>query len=152
MSYLDRVLQPDETVIHRGKIHWLVYWPAALFLVIALIGLVGYLGIPDQATVMIVVLLVGVIGFLVAWLVAFLKRWSTEIAVTNRRVIFKEGLIARRTFEMNMEKIESVDVDQSIAGRILNYGTVTVRGVGSGSEPLRRISSPLELRNRVLVR
>jgi uncharacterized membrane protein YdbT with pleckstrin-like domain len=152
MSYLDRVLQPDETVIHRGKIHWLVYWPAAVFLLIALAGLYGYVSVADQGTVMIAAILVGGIGFVIAWLVAFLKRWSTEIAVTNRRVIFKEGLIARRTFEMNMEKIESVDVDQSIPGRIFNYGTVTVRGVGSGSEPLKRISSPLQLRNRVLVR
>ena len=152
MSYLDRVLQPDETVIHRGKIHWLVYWPAVLFLLIALIGLFGYVSFPDQATVMIAAILVGAIGFVLAWLIGFLKRWSTEIAVTNRRVIFKEGLVARRTFEMNMDKIESVDVDQSIAGRIFNYGTVTVRGVGSGSEPLKKISSPLELRNRVLVR
>ena len=152
MSYLDRVLQPDETVLHRGNIHWLVYWPAAVFLLIALAGLYGYLMYPEQQTVAIAVTLVGAVGLVIAWLVGFLKRWSTEIAVTNRRVIFKEGLIARRTFEMNMDKIESVDVDQSIPGRIFNYGTVTVRGVGSGSEPLKRISSPLELRNRVLVR
>jgi uncharacterized membrane protein YdbT with pleckstrin-like domain len=64
-------------------------------------------------------------------------------------VIYKCGFIRRHTIEMNMDKIESVDVDQSIVGRILDYGTITVRGTGTGIEPLYRIDSPIAFRNFV---
>ena len=74
---------------------------------------------------------------------------STEIAVTDRRIIFKRGLIRRHTVEMNMQKVESVDVDQTLMGRLFNYGNVTVRGTGSTFETLRMIDSPLKLRSTV---
>src|SRR5262249_56933771 len=75
--------------------------------------------------------------------------WTTEIAVTNRRVIYKTGFIWRDTTEMHMDKVESVEVKQSILGRILDYGDVEIRGVGTGFEPLRMIAAPLELRNHI---
>ena len=70
---------------------------------------------------------------------------GTEIAVTNRRVIYKTGLIRRQTNEMNMDKVESVQIDQSILGRMLDYGNVTILGTGEGFETLRTIASPIEL-------
>ena len=90
MSYLDRVLQPDEKVRYRAKIHWLVYWPAVLCLLVMIAGLYAYLMYPDQQTVAIAVTLVGAVGFAFGWLRGFIKRWSTEMAVTNRRVIFNK--------------------------------------------------------------
>jgi uncharacterized membrane protein YdbT with pleckstrin-like domain len=92
---------------------------------------------------------VGCIGGLLSFIHAWFKRWTTELAVTNRRIIYKRGFIRRHTIEMNMDKVESVDVDQSFWGRILNYGTIVVHGTGGGLEPLRRIDSPIEFRNRV---
>jgi uncharacterized membrane protein YdbT with pleckstrin-like domain len=73
--------------------------------------------------------------------------WTTEVAVTNLRVIYKTGLIKRRTNEMNMDKVESVQVDQSILGRVLDYGTVTITGTGVGLETLTGVAQPIELRN-----
>ena len=67
-------------------------------------------------------------------------------------MIYKKGLIRRQTNEMNMDKVESVDVDQSILGRLLNYGDITIRGTGVGLEPLHDIDAPLEFRNRVTAR
>jgi uncharacterized membrane protein YdbT with pleckstrin-like domain len=75
--------------------------------------------------------------------------WTTEIAVTDERVIMKRGLIRRDTIEINMPKVEGVDVHQSILGRLLNYGTVTVRGTGGGLNPLAYVSAPLPLRRAV---
>jgi uncharacterized membrane protein YdbT with pleckstrin-like domain len=75
--------------------------------------------------------------------------WITEIAVTNRRVIYKRGLIQRETNEMNMEKVESVEIDQSIFGRMLDYGNVTIPGTGEGFKTLRTIANPVDLRNRI---
>jgi uncharacterized membrane protein YdbT with pleckstrin-like domain len=80
---------------------------------------------------------------------AWFHRWTTETDVTNMRVVHKTGFIKRRTFEMALDKIESVDVNQSILGRILNYGTVTIKGVGEGRETIRTIASPLAFRSAI---
>jgi uncharacterized membrane protein YdbT with pleckstrin-like domain len=66
--------------------------------------------------------------------------------------VHKAGFIRRRTFEMNLDKVESVDVDQSIPGRLLGYGDVTIRGVGEGFETIRMIASPLQFRNHITAR
>jgi len=83
---------------------------------------------------------------------AWFRRWTTEIDVTDRRIVYKRGFIRRHTVEMNMDKVESVDVDQSILGRMLNYGDITVWGTGVGIEPLYNIDVPLEFRNQVTAR
>jgi uncharacterized membrane protein YdbT with pleckstrin-like domain len=77
------------------------------------------------------------------------ERWTTEIAITDRRIIFKRGFIRRDTIEMSVEKVESVDVNQSLLGRLLDYGNITIRGTGTGFAPLRSIDSPLDFRSHV---
>jgi len=84
-----------------------------------------------------------------AGLRAFIRRATTELAVTDHRVIYKSGLLSRHTIEMNRDKVESVDVDQSLLGRILGYGTVVVRGTGGSLEPIRNISDPLSFRTHI---
>ena len=83
---------------------------------------------------------------------AWFHVWTTETDVTNLRVVHKTGFIKRRTFEMSLDKVESVDVDQSILGRILNYGDVTILGVGEGKETISTIASPLAFRNSITAR
>jgi uncharacterized membrane protein YdbT with pleckstrin-like domain len=83
---------------------------------------------------------------------AWFHRWTTETDVTDRRVVHKTGFIKRRTFEMALDKIESVDVSQSILGRLLNYGDVTILGVGEGKETISAIASPLAFRNSITAR
>jgi uncharacterized membrane protein YdbT with pleckstrin-like domain len=83
---------------------------------------------------------------------AWFHRWTTETDVTNLRVVHKTGFIKRRTFEMSLDKVESVDVNQSILGRILNYGDVTILGVGEGKETISTIASPLAFRNSITAR
>jgi uncharacterized membrane protein YdbT with pleckstrin-like domain len=73
-------------------------------------------------------------------------RWLSEFVITNRRIIIKTGFIARETFEMNLSKIESVNVDQSFMGRILNYGSITIIGSGGTRESFHRISRPMAFR------
>jgi uncharacterized membrane protein YdbT with pleckstrin-like domain len=70
--------------------------------------------------------------------------------VTNFRIIYKAGLVRRDTVEILIDKVESVDVDQSIMGRLLDYGTVTIRGTGAGFEPLKGIARPIELRSHIV--
>ena len=77
-----------------------------------------------------------------------LARWSDEFVVTNKRVIVKTGLISRKTLEMNLNKIESVNVDQSIMGRMLDYGTITIIGTGGTRESFPNIGNAVEFRKR----
>jgi uncharacterized membrane protein YdbT with pleckstrin-like domain len=98
---------------------------------------------------------VGALGILcvfvaiLIWLQIWITRVTTEIAVTDRRVIVKRGLVRRSTMEMNVWQVESVGVDQSILGRLLDYGTVTARGTGAGIEPIAKIAEPLRLREAI---
>ena len=153
MSYAERVLQPGERLLHQSKLHWLVYMAVVPFAAIAIAGAALYTALNDPTSVTPPTLLtIGVVGAVLAWLRGWIRRASTELAVTDRRVIFKQGVIRRHTIEMNMDKVESVDVDQSILGRIFNYGDVTIRGTGASLEPLRMIEDPLKFRSHVTAR
>lgn len=87
-------------------------------------------------------------SFLSLGLLPWLDRWSDEFAITNKRVIIKTGIISRKTFEMNLSKIESVNVDQSIMGRIFNYGTIHIVGSGGTREVFPNIAFPIEFRKK----
>ena len=82
------------------------------------------------------------------WISPIIRMLTSEFAITNKRIIIKVGLISRRTLEMNLNKIESVNVDQGILGRILGYGTIVVIGTGGTREPFPAISNPIEFRKR----
>lgn len=79
-----------------------------------------------------------------------LARWSDEFAITNHRIIVKTGLISRRTLEMNLNKVETVNVDQSIVGRMLGYGTIRIVGTGGTNEIFENIAQPIEFRKKFL--
>jgi len=80
---------------------------------------------------------------------AWIRQWASEFAVTNKRVIVKVGLISRRTIEINMSKVESVEVNQDIFARLFNYGTIVVIGTGGTKEPFDLIDDPLAFRRAV---
>jgi uncharacterized membrane protein YdbT with pleckstrin-like domain len=82
------------------------------------------------------------------WIASIIRMISSEFAITDKRIIIKVGLISRRTLEMNLNKIESVNVNQGILGRILGYGTIVVIGTGGTREPFASISNPIEFRRR----
>ena len=87
-------------------------------------------------------------GLFTLFIVPALKRWSDEFVITNKRVIIKTGIFARNTFEMNLNKIESVNVDQSIFGRMLGYGTITIIGTGGTKESFTDIGNAVEFRKK----
>ncbi len=154
MSYANSVLQAGEAIKAVGKLHWIVFVRGLLFGLVGLVLLVyGYDTQTDSrrdlASILVIVgalcLLIGAVLILSAWF----HRWITEISVTTHRVIYKTGFIRRHTVEMNMDKVETVDVDQSILGRLLGFGTVRVRGTGQSIESLREIAHPIELRNAI---
>jgi len=152
MAYIDEILEPGEKVVFKTRLSWTLYGPAIVYALLALAltvlsTTVAGLGVIAFAIAALAVLaaLAALFGFLRAWF----RRWTTEIAVTDRRVVLKRGFIRRHTVEMNMQKVESVDVDQTQLGRIFNYGTVTIKGTGSTLESLKMIDHPLKLRSAI---
>ena len=161
MSYVERVIQPGETLVYRAPLHWIVYVRGVTLAVIALLVL-GYgadrapgSDVPPgswQDMVHMTILTVGALVLLAAVLslaAAFIRRHTTEIAVTSRRAIYKTGVVRRLTSEISVDKIETVLVDQGILGRILNFGTIVIRGTGGGLEPVRNIGDPLTFRSKL---
>jgi len=151
MAYYTKVLQSGEQVKYVGKLHWTIYRNAILSALLAAIVAVIGLTLPEQQRsfallVSGALLLVAAIYFVGAWFI----RMTTEIVVTDKRIIHKTGWIARHTEEMNITKVETVDVSQGILERVFGSGTVLIRGIGGGWEPLRRVASPLQLRNAIV--
>jgi len=162
MSYVEHVIQPGETLVYRAPLHWIVYVPGIVLVVIGVV-IVGYAtSLPGGAAaggwqdiLRATILAVGVVVLVAAALsliVAFIRRTTTEIAVTSRRAIYKTGVVRRITSEISVDKIETVLVDQSILGRILNFGTIVIRGTGGGLEPVRNIGDPLTFRSKLTAR
>jgi uncharacterized membrane protein YdbT with pleckstrin-like domain len=124
-SYVEGALVKDERIVHIGHISlWSLAGPIAL----------GALLLPAFG-----------LG-LIFWGVAYVRYKTTELAITNRRVIAKFGFISRRTVELNIAKVESIQVDQTVMGRMFNFGTVLISGAGDPQAPIAGISDPLAFR------
>lgn len=151
MGYIEQNLMPGEDVIYRAKLHWALFLrpigPIILWIIFIIIYGTSrntesgsfYLCV---AWIFFMTAIIGGIGALISFL-------TTEFALTNKRVIAKTGLIRRRSVELLLQKVESIGVNQSILGRILDYGTITVTGTGGTKEPFGNIIAPMELRKRV---
>lgn len=153
MKYVQRVLQPGETVVHQAHLHWLIFLRAIGFLILAIICLIAEaLYHPTEPIVATTILVVACFLALIAaesGLRAWIRRATTEFAITDRRVIYKTGLFSRHTLEMNRGKVESVDVEQPFTGRVFGYGTIILRGTGSTHEPIYHIADPLTFRSHI---
>ena len=124
-SYVEGALTKGEQVVHQGKVS---IWSLVPLIPLGLVFLMFWgLG-------------------LLFWIAAAIKYFTTELAITNKRVIAKFGLISRSTIEINLQKIESIQVNQSIIGRIFNFGSIVVSGAGNPQAPIPGISSPLQFR------
>lgn len=152
--YIDEILQPGEKVLYSTNAHWMFYLPAIGAWAVALALLIFSRTITADAITLVCLALAAIAGLAALYwtATAWFHRWTTETDVTNMRVVHKTGFIKRRTFEMSLDKVESVDVNQSILGRIMNYGDVTILGVGEGKETISTIASPLGFRNAITAR
>lgn len=129
MSYLKKHLVNDESIIYEAKIsHW---------------SLLGYYIL---GTITLVLMGLGLVFFALAWI----KRSSTELGITNRRVISKFGFIRRDTTELPLSRIESIRVHQSVMGRMFNFGTIVISGAGNPTATIPNIADPMSFRSAVL--
>ncbi|NHB76544.1 PH domain-containing protein [Rhodobacter calidifons] len=140
MSYVEKTLTQGEKVRHHAKAHWMTFvWPSAALAILVYAG-------PGDTPVVYGLFFVLLLLFALSGLIAYL---TTELAVTNKKVVGKWGLVSRTTIEQRLDKVDSISVQQSILGRLFGYGTVTVNGSGLSASPARFISSPLAYRRAV---
>ncbi len=127
-SYVDSSLTRNETIINRAQVSW----------------------VPTIIPIIIGILLLPLYGIgLLIIIPIVLRVFSTELALTNQRIIAKTGLIRRNTVELRLEKVESLGIHQGIIGRIFNYGSVVVRGTGGTNTPIPNIKDPMKFRSIV---
>lgn len=142
-SYVNKHLTKDEVVVYEASYHWIIFLsPAILTLFFVPIMLVAY---KANYNWIIFLLSILILIFFIEQIIAML---TDEFVITNKRVFIRVGFISRKTLEMNLGKIESINVSQNILGRILGYGSVRVIGTGGTKEPFYRISKPLEFKKK----
>ena len=124
-SYVEGALVKDEKIVHVGNVSLWSLWHLIVF---------GVLLLPAVGLGLILLVM------------AYVKYKTTELAITTKRVIVKVGFIRRSTVEININKVESIQVDQEILGRMFNFGTLVIAGAGNPQAPIVGISSPMEFR------
>lgn len=151
-SYVKRAMQPNEKIVYSAQLHWIIYRFGFFITVLgALFGhyvnlaIIKFFG-QDMATlsdVFIRNISIGIIVLGAFLLVAtYIRQISTELVVTDQRVIAKHGFIATTSYELMMTKVEGATIDQTISGRLLGYGTLMVKGTGGGISPIDHVADP----------
>lgn len=128
MSYIEQSLSAGEKVEGLFKLHWFAWIPMVIWIVL------------------------GLVTFGLTWLIAiyeYLRLKFLEQGVTNKRVIFKKGIISRRTEEMKLASIETVEINQGIWGRIFGFGTVKVTGRGISDLMFKNIDDPMSVKRQI---
>jgi uncharacterized membrane protein YdbT with pleckstrin-like domain len=144
VSYIDRHLLPGEVVAYRTRLHWKIF----VLQVLASLGLVAlalWALSADRRVLAIPPIAIALILLFTAWI----RRRSSEFAVTNKRVIIKLGVMTTRSMELLLSKIEGITVSQSLMGRMFGFGEIVVTGSGGTQEPFDNIQSPLDFRQAV---
>lgn len=153
MTYLKKLLLPDERIVHIATLHWIIFVPGMFLTAIGgLFGVFAYdiagvfLGTDVWAQTMGRILagisMLFALGGLVLLIGAIIRQSATELAITNKRLIAKYGFVSRTTFEIMINRVTGVNFDQSITGRIFGYGTILVHGAGGDVSPFDVVSNP----------
>jgi len=145
MSYIDGNLLDGEHVVYRTRLHWLLFVIPVLFTVVVLLPLAWLMANGTWESFTWIPLSFG----LIVLVATFIKRQSSDFAVTNKRVMMKVGVFATRSIELLLNKIEAIAVNQSLMGRVFGYGDIAVTGSGGTREAFSRIQAPLEFRRAV---
>jgi uncharacterized membrane protein YdbT with pleckstrin-like domain len=131
-----------EHIVYRGKLHWVIFlWPIIWFIVaIALFKIGGNAAAVGGLFILIVAIAAGIHPFV--------KYITSEFGITNKRIIVKVGFIRRKSLEILLNKVEGIQVNQGVLGRIMGFGSITVTGTGGTKDPFRTIRAPFEFRKK----
>jgi uncharacterized membrane protein YdbT with pleckstrin-like domain len=159
-SYVETVLLKGEELTFAGQLHWIIFLPGLASAIFgAFLCLLTPQGLNDGLMLGFMQEMRGYFTFAGVGLVgggvimlghAYLRLISTELAITNRRVIAKTGFISRNTFEIMLNRVEGANIDQSVWGRLFNFGSIFVHGTGGGITPIDFISDPLNFKKQLM--
>lgn len=141
MSYIEQNLLNGESILYRSKLHWVIFLSPVIWFIAAIILFSNGGGAAA----------IGGLFFLIAvitGIASFIRYTTSEFGITNNRVIVKTGFIRRTSLEVLLTKVEGIQVNQDIFGRILGFGSITVIGTGGTRDPFHRIDAPLEFRKK----
>ncbi len=152
MTYIHNNLLKNEKLIYFSRIHWIIFGTPVIFLAATIIfsifapllfrGYIPFLNIRLSS----VIVLACLVAAIFSGISAYIRYTTSEYGITNKRVLIKTGWISRDSLELFVDKIEAIKVDQSILGRILNYGTLFIVGTGGTQDPFFYIPRPLYFR------
>ena len=137
-SYIEENLARDEKIIIKAQVTWLSQFWYLFFGVLLILSGIGQKGAFGPILIGLILIAIAAVHVI-----------TTELALTNRRIIAKSGLIRRNTIELKVNRVESLGVDQGVLGRIFNFGSITVKGTGGSHAPIPYISRPMEFRQHV---
>ena len=148
MGYVERHLLPNERVVYKTRLHWILF-AKPVVLTLGCFALAVALGAATRIEWLWYLSLLVIVGGLVWSAIHAVELLTSEFAVTTTRLIFKVGLVARYTTELLLGKVESIGVQQKLLGRLLNYGDLVVTGTGGAREVFPRVHDPIGFRNHV---
>ena len=147
MSYVKGTLSQDEEIKEIVKLHWINYIFTGILGLITLLFTIAYILSPelrDAPEIELIIILI------IAWTIySYLRLYTTEMVITNKRVICKKGIISIKTEELKNTKIESVEIKQSISGRIFGYATICFSGTGTSKVKFETINDPWGIKSRI---
>jgi len=132
LGYIESNLLPDEQIVYKANLHWKIFWKSSFIVLVGIFCLLVHAILAGAVTG---------IGLALA-LRAFIDYKSSEFGVTTKRVIIKVGFLRRRTLELLLRQVEAISVEQSVLGRMLDFGSLTLTGTGGVHEVFHNISSP----------
>ena len=144
MGYIEKSLTTDEKIIYRGKGPWLHTFEALACLIVG--GGVFFSHVESADTT---VFILSFILFLIG-LAKLIRKLTMEIAITNKRVVYKYGWLSIRAKEINLNQIEGIELRQGLISRMFGHGKLSVRGTGMGAMIFPPLSKPLEFRKFIL--
>ena len=145
MGYIDDNLLSGEQILFRTHLHWKVFVLPALLVLMGVAFMAGaiYEGLDPYLSSLILLIPLGILFS------AYLTWQCSEFAVTDKRVLIKTGILTRHTLETILTKVENIGVEQTLWGRLFNFGTLYVTGTGSTKETFPGIHAPLEFRKAI---
>lgn len=148
MSYIQKNLMANERVAYLTKLNWTLYIKS---FIIILIGFIFYVD-GSYSTNHSFLFVVGEIllsAGIISSGITYIQIKTFEFAVTNKRVLIKHGILRTQSFEIMLNKVEAIYVDQNIIDRIVNSGTIIIKGTGGSQNPLRNVDNPFQFRTAV---
>ena len=144
MSYIEKNLMDGEVIIYEARQHWIIYWLPALLVIVAIVQFV----IPTESDGLLLQCCFAVLLLLVAFIWAVNIHGGRKYLLTNKRLILKRGIVKRNTLDLILRRCEGVSVNQSIMGRILDYGTVIV-STGEVTNSFSHIENPVKFSSMI---